>query len=134
MATQTVFSSASASLFYHPDSKVVHHQFHQPVQGEPFRSTLNAGLDLMKKNQATRWLSDDRGNSVLAPDDADWAQKVWFPAVKAAGWKHWAVVLPEKALGKLNMKEWVKLYAGLGINAQMFSDPDTALAWLEKQP
>jgi hypothetical protein len=133
VATQTVFSNEFASLLYHPDSKIVHHQWHQYVHGQVFRDTLSSGLDLLKKNHATKWLSDDRGNSVLPDDDAQWAQTVWFPAVKAAGWKHWAVVMPEKALGKLNMRQWISLYASMGINSQVFSDPEEALSWLEKQ-
>ena len=133
MATQTVFTNEFATLKYHPDSKIVHHEWHQYVQGPAFRDTLTKGLDILKQNRATKWLSDDRGNSVLSQDDTQWAQTQWFPAVKAAGWQHWAVVMPEKALGKLNMKQWISLYASLGINSQVFSDPTEAMAWLEKQ-
>jgi hypothetical protein len=133
VAVQKLIDNDYATLSYHPDSKIVHHEFKKFVHGEPFREILTAGWDLMKKNSATKWLSDDRGNAALGPDDAQWAQTVWFPGVKAAGWKHWAVVMPEKAIGQLNMKQWVTMYAGLGINSQVFSDPDAAMAWLEKQ-
>jgi hypothetical protein len=78
-------------------------------------------------------VGDDRGNSALSPEDSEWAQKVWFPAVKSAGWKHWAVVLPDKVVGQLNMKQWVDMYKGLGINSQVFTDPARAMEWLAAQ-
>ncbi len=128
-----VIDNDSVTLYYHPDSKIVHHEFHQPARGEAFRNTLSTGLDVLKKNHAAKWLSDDRMNGALTPEDTTWAQTVWFPAVKAAGWKHWAVVMPEKALGKLNMKDWIALYSGLGVNARAFSDPNEAMTWLVAQ-
>ncbi len=133
MSTQTVIDNESVTLMYHPEPGIVHHVFHKFVRGETFRAPLRQGCELLKKNHGTKWLSDDRGNSALSPDDTTWAQTVWFPEVKAAGWKYWAVVLPEKVVGKLNMKEWVRLYQGLGIDSQVFDDPDKAMTWLLAQ-
>jgi hypothetical protein len=133
MAVQTIIDSDSVTLLYHPESGIVHHEFHKFVYGEPLRQLLMSGCEVLTKNHATKWLSDDRGNSALGKEDSDWAQAVWFPAVKAAGWKHWAVVMPEKVVGQLNMKQWVELYRSLGINSQVFSDPDAAMKWLIAQ-
>ncbi len=128
-----VIDNEKVSLYYHPDTKIIHHEFHGFVFGPAFRDTLSAGVDLVKRNKATKWLSDDRMNSALTADDTEWGKSVWFPAVKAAGWKHWAVVMPEKAIGKLNMKDWIALYSSMGINARAFSNPDEAMAWLVAQ-
>ncbi len=133
MASQKVIDNDTITLIYHSDSGIVHHEFHKFVHGASFQEALMQGYDLMNKNHATKWLSDDRGNSALSPEDSQWAQTVWFPAVKAAGWKHWAVVLPEKVVGQLNMKQWVDMYKGLGINSQVFDDPAKAMAWLAAQ-
>jgi hypothetical protein len=134
MAVETILDNDTATLTYHPDSKVVHHEFHKFVHGEQFRDVLTKGMAVMQKNHAAKWLSDDRGNSALGAEDAEWAQTVWFPGVKAAGWKHWAVVMPEKVVGQLNMKQWVNTYKALGINSQVFSDPVAAMTWLVAQP
>ncbi len=123
----------AVTVYYHPDTKIVHHEFHTSAYGQPFRDALSKGVDLMKRNGGCKWLSDDRNNSALPQDDATWAQTIWFPAVKAAGWKHWAVVMPAKVLGQLNMKQWMSLYSGMGINARAFSDPKEAMAWLAAQ-
>ena len=133
MAIQKAIDNDSVTLTYHSETGIVHHEFHKYVHGPAFRDALTQGLDLLKKNHATKWLSDDRGNSALSPEDTQWAQTVWFPAVKAAGWTHWAVVLPEKVVGQLNMKAWVDRYKSQGINSQVFNDPAKALAWLAAQ-
>jgi hypothetical protein len=49
----------------------------------------------------------------------------------AAGWKYWAVVLPEKVLGQMNMRRWIEAHSQLGLTAESFSDPETARRWLE---
>lgn len=131
MTTITVIDGDRASLWYHPESGIVHHQFHRYVYGDHFRSVLNEGLALFKKHGATKWLSDDRGNSALSPEDAEWADTDWLPRVIDAGWKYWAIVLPESVVGKMNMRRFIEHEESLGVEVQIFTDPVLALAWLE---
>ncbi len=131
MSAVNVLENEYASLWYHPEAKVVHHQFHKYIFGDAFRSVLTTGVEVMKKNGAHKWLSDDRNNSALSPEDTDWGLTVWTPQVMAAGWRYWAVVLPEKAVGQMNMKRFIEDYSTRGIKVQVFSDPDKALKWLE---
>jgi hypothetical protein len=92
---------------------------------------LLAGTEAMRKNGAAKWLSDDRGNSVLSKEDADWGQVNWFPQTVQAGWKYWAIVQPAKVIAQMNMKALAEEYAKAGITARFFSDPDEAMRWLE---
>lgn len=87
----------------------------------------------MRTHGATRWLSDDRLHRALAPEDEDWAQDVWFPQAKAAGWRHWAVMQPESAVGRLSSARFRKWYADQGVNAMLFTDLEEAFQWLECQ-
>ncbi len=128
-----VFESPSVVMWYHPDSKIVHHQIKKFAFGKEFRDFLLAGTAAMGKYKATKWLSDDRSNTALAKEDLDWAQTNWFPQTVAAGWKHWAIVQPEKTLGKMAMDRLVKDYLMAGINAKFFSDPEEAMKWLVAQ-
>lgn len=121
-----------ATVWYHPDGKIVHHQFHKPLAGEPFREVLNTGAQMFEKHGARKWLSDDRANGALHPDDSAWAMNEWSPRVVKAGWEHWAIVMPEQVLGKLNMKRFINMYSDLGVTVRVFSDPDEALAWLKR--
>ncbi len=131
MNTITIIDNDHATLIYHPDTKIVHHVFHRTVQGEFFREVLLGGLEVFKQYQANKWLSDDRMNSVLPEDDTEWAKTVWFPQVLDAGWKHWAVVIPPRALALLNMKEFIDTYRPFGLRAMLFKEPEPALRWLE---
>lgn len=106
---------------------------HKICHGKPFRQALEAGMQAMRQHRAISWLSDDRQNGPLPDHDEAWATTVWFPQTKAAGWKHWAMVLPERAVGKLNVKRYVEMYRQRGIEARMFTDPAPAFAWLRQQ-
>jgi len=129
----TIIDNEHATLWYHPETKIVHHQYHQPISGDPFREILTKGAEAFEEHGAIKWLSDDRANSAIPPEDAHWAENVWAPRVMAAGWKYWAVVMPAKIIGMMNMQRFIKVNSERGIIAQVFSDPDEALQWLETQ-
>jgi len=129
----TIIDNEYATLLYHPEAKIVHHQFHQPLSGQPFRDVLIKGVETFKEHDAKKWLSDDRGNSALTPEDGDWGTNTWTPQVIEAGWKYWAVVMPKKIIGQMNMQRWIKMYEEMGVTVQVFSDPDEAMSWLESQ-
>jgi hypothetical protein len=97
------------------------------------RDGLIVGAETLEKNKVQKWLSDDRKNSVMGKEDMDWGATVWRPRVIKGGWKYWALVLPEKAIGQLNMKQIIKQYADTGVTVQVFENPDEALKWLEDQ-
>jgi len=130
---ETLIDNDAALLRYHLAPKIVHHEFRRFIHGEPFREVLTRGLEVLQKRGAIKWLSDDRHNGPIKPADAEWASKVWVPRVLAAGWKYWAVVLPEKTLGQMNMMRWIDTYAALGVTAQPFEHVEDAKHWLEEQ-
>jgi hypothetical protein len=130
---EILIETPAVVLRYHPRTKIVHHELRQFVHGETFRGVLEKGLEIFRKRGAKKWLSDDRGNGPLKPADGDWALNDWAPRVMAAGWKAWAVVMPEKVLGQMNMKRWIDTYAAQGVTVQAFTDPDEAMTWLESQ-
>jgi len=134
MSPVIALQTPHVTLYYHPDSRVVHHEIRKFVTGKDFRDLLTAGSDLLRKNSARKWLSDDRGQWVLAKEDLDWSETQWAPAVAKAGWKYWAIVRAEKVLAKVAMEQLVAKYGKLGVKAQFFTDPGEALAWLAKQP
>lgn len=121
------------SVWVYPHRHMIHHQMKGYCYGERFKEALTKGTDAMEHYKATKWLSDDRGNGALPPEDTDWAEKTWFPRTKAAGWQHWSVVKPEKVIGQINLARFVKKFAALGINARMFSDLDEAVKWLDAE-
>jgi hypothetical protein len=133
MAKETCLDNEFITIWYHTDKGMVHHEWHKFLQGKSLRQALMTGTDLLSKNKGTKWLSDDRNYPLLTADDTLWAEAIWFPKTVRAGWKHWAIVMPHKPVGQININQFVKKYAAAGINAQMFTDPDEAMKWLEDQ-
>ena len=125
-----ILSNQYATLAYHADSKVIHHTFHKTIGAEKFREVLNLGVEAMGKYGASKWLSDDRNNSVLSPEDTEWSMTNWFPRAIQAGWKYWALVVPQNILAQMNLKEFVDTYYEQGLRIMVFSNPDEAMKWL----
>jgi hypothetical protein len=130
----TQFENDHASLWYYPEAGIIHHKFHQPTGGETFQAILMTGLRLMESNHAIKWLSDDRNNLMLPPEDSAWSQDYWLPRAIKAGWKYWAMLPPDNARGRINIERLVKFVADQKIvTLKLFSDPDEALKWLYQQ-
>jgi hypothetical protein len=121
------------AVWVYPERGIVHHAMKAFCHGADFREALSQGAEAMLQHRATKWLSDDRLNGALPEEDERWATHHWFPRVREAGWKHWAIVQPQKLIGQMNMERFRKMYEDLGINARMFSDAEEAFVWLDRQ-
>ena len=131
LATRVILANEQATLVYHVNPKIVHHTLHKPITGAPFREVLIRGVEQFEHNGAHKWLSDDRGNGALHPDDGKWAMEIWSPRTIAAGWKYWAIVMPDAALGRANMRRFIREYADRGVEVKIFESPEDALEWLK---
>lgn len=131
MPITTVYENDSVALWFHPEKKIVHHKIKKWVADAELRNLLDKGYEQIKSKKADKWLSDDRGNGVLKSEDEQWVLSDWLPRVIKAGWKYWAIVLPQKVVGQMNMKRHAETFAKAGITAKVFTDPDEALKWLE---
>lgn len=120
-----------ASMWYYPESKIIHHVFKKFMSGETFHNFLLKGTEAMKKYKADKWLSDDRKNPVLTTEDIKWGETNWFPQTLQAGWKYWAIIQPEAAIAKMNTSKIKEQYSQAGITAQYFTETDEAMKWLE---
>jgi hypothetical protein len=132
MSKRLVLENELVHLWYHPQERIVHHQFRKFIWGEQFRQVLNEGLRVFERESATKWLSDDRENSALSKDDTEWSMGDWFPRVAKAGWKHWAIVLPQNVIGQMNMARIIAAYSARGVSARVFDEPGAALDWLAR--
>jgi len=128
---EVVFENVYATLLYYPDHKLIHHKFHRPLQGQALHDVLNAGADLLAERKATKWLSDDRNNAQLTSEDADWANREWSPRAVRAGWKYWALVVPEELVARFSMRRPVDRAYEEGLRIAAFVDTQEAKDWLE---
>lgn len=128
-----ILSNQYATLRYYPQEKIIHHVFHRPSSGPEFRAVLDAGVDTLARNEAVKWLSDDRNNANLSEADLQWTMSEWFPRATQTGWKFWALVVPVEALARLSVAEFVDRYYEVGIKLMLFMDPDLAWRWLKER-
>ncbi len=128
-----VLENEHITLWYYPRLKIVrHHMVHTPTS-EEFRELLDKGAETLERYRAKKWMSDDRGNTVLRPQDEQWADTVWLPRVLRIGFKYWAIVLPRAAIGKLNMQRLAEQHARRGIISHVEAEPEPAFEWLKAQ-
>jgi hypothetical protein len=123
------------TLVFHPNEKIVHHQIHKPLDDDEIKAMLTQGCEVFEVNGAEKWLSDDRGNGPVSQEIERWGQEVWNKRMVAAGWKYWALVIPEEALKEATstMKMIIFNLSKLGVTLRLFSDPDRAMDWLKNQ-
>ena len=132
MPAITIMEDSDISMWYHPESKILHHQTHHFFCGKAFRDALTKGVEMFQKYGAQKWLSDDRESTALAKEDLEWGDREWFPRVANLGWRYWAIVVPEKMVDQLTLKRLAELYSARGVTTRIFSSPEDAKSWLEQ--
>jgi len=120
-----------ASLAYYTDTKIVHHCFHKALDSHHLRVVLNTGIDFLQKYQATKWLSDNREIDPHSDEDTLWINTDWLPRALEAGWKYWALVVPDSVKSKMNMTEFVNWFYDHDVRIMVFVNAEAALRWLE---
>jgi hypothetical protein len=130
MPEQLILDNDYATLRYLPEEKIIYHTFKRPIGGDPFREVLMNGTQLLTEHQAKKWLSDDRKNSAFDEDDTYWINNSWLPGAIQAGWKFWALVVPEELAGRLSMDQFVEPIFKLGVWVMVFTELDEAKEWL----
>jgi hypothetical protein len=128
-----MLETEQSSLWYYPELKIIHQQFRAFVQGEQFRGVLERGLQIVREYGARKWLSDNRRFNPIPEEDGEWGVNQWSPQMVKAGWKYWAVVMPESATGRMNLRRRIKAYGERGVTVQLFDDPSAAMDWLVSQ-
>jgi hypothetical protein len=130
----TVLDNEFISMWYYPETKILHHRMHRFFSGQPFREAMNKGVEVFKQYGAHKWLSDDRQVPALSKEDLEWGHTDWYPRVLESGWKFWAIVMPEKVVGQMTLKKLVEDYGKQGLTARLFTSEEEAKLWLEECP
>ncbi|MEM6529023.1 MAG: hypothetical protein AAF653_12065, partial [Chloroflexota bacterium] len=117
-------------MYYHEDTRIVHHKYQPTIKGEFIREQLTMGVELLKEHGANKWLSDNSLFNNLPEEDNQWIINDWFPEALQAGWKYYALVVPEDDMGKMNMVQFTSTFTSMDIAARVFVDADRAMEWL----
>lgn len=133
MPPTTVIDDEFVSLWYHAEDKVVHHKIKSFLPRGVFEKLLTSGAELVEKYGAEKWLSDDRSNIVVTPEDMKWADEVWHPRMRKTGFKYWAIVVPSMTVGELQLRSVRKKRRSQGLTVEMFETVEEAMAWLKSR-
>lgn len=116
-----------------PEKGLIYHTVHQNISGETLREALLKGTAAMAAHEATcKWLSDDRKNGPLPPDDVKWGEEIWNAKTMAAGWKYWALVVPTEIVSAGAMAPVINNMFELGLRMMVFDNVEAALKWLDE--
>lgn len=129
--TTIIFDNELIWMGFHTDTKIIHHRYYHGLTSHYLREGLNTGVDLLREEGATKWLSDNRQVDAHSPEDTEWINTDWLPRAIEAGWKYWALVVPKETIALMNMSEFVNSFYEMGVWVSVFTDPDEAMHWLE---
>jgi hypothetical protein len=131
MQREVLLDNDVASVWYYADENIIHHKFHKFTYGETFQKVLMTGLKYFEEKGCKKWLSDDRNNSALRKSDIEWGDKNWKPRMMNAGWKLWALMMPDKVVGQMTLRPLIEEYSKFGVIVKIFDDEDKAFEWLK---
>jgi hypothetical protein len=132
MTTIMVVNNDYITVEYYLDKAQISHTIHKPVSGQPFRDALNAGTDVLIKNGAYKWLSDDRKNGPLTVEDRQWGFNDWNMRAIQAGWKYWALVVPTEVINAGTLTQTIVDLSEKGLRVMAFKNVEDAQDWLDR--
>jgi hypothetical protein len=119
------------SLRWDDEHKCVYSEWRAFANSAEFRSGLMNGLEAIRENHATRYLTDTRKVKVIVREDQEWVNETWIPLAVADGLKRVAVVLAGAGLGRVTVEEVVNSNdPERGLVSRTFSSVTEALKWL----
>lgn len=131
MSKELIYDSPSATLWFHPEKKILHHKIHRYMPEEEEKEFLLLGTKTLQERDAQKWLSEDQTSSAMNKDFFEWGTTEWFPKTIAAGWKYWAIIQPNHIISQIEHEKMAKDYGAMGIEARFFDAVEEALEWLE---
>lgn len=133
MSKTVIYQNDYITVEYDPDQGMIQHVIHKPIEDKMFMEALDAGTAALKEHKATKWLSDDRKNGPLSDTLLKWSHDDWQPRTIAAGWKYWAVIVPDELIAAGTLVPVIDALFEHGLTMLAFSDPDRARKWIESQ-
>ena len=134
MSNIVLFDHERITVDYMPDKKIIRHTIHAPVRGQVFRDALNTGTAALAKYGACKWLSDDRKDGPQSEEEQQWGFDDWNRRTIEAGWKYWALVVPQVVADAGTLTPTIEDLYTRGLRVMVFTKPEDALAWLDSFP
>ncbi len=125
-----ILDNEFVTLVYEDENALLFDVYKANIAFETIQASLNAGLQKMNETHANRWLTDTRAIGGFSEAGAQWVLTDWAPRALEAGWKYWALVVPEAMEGRVAMVQFVNAFAQVGIRVRVFIDINKARQWV----
>ncbi|MBC7125371.1 MAG: hypothetical protein H5T24_07040 [Bacteroidales bacterium] len=99
---------------------------------DEFRKGCNAALELMRKHNITKVLTDNTDAKVFAVEDQKWLNEEWLPQAQAFGYRCSAVLLPNDPFITFAVKNIMAKRDPKKFTSRFFTDERNALDWLKQ--
>ena len=119
------------TMKYLVDIEVIYHTIHRPMSDQPLRDALLKGFNALRIYGVCKWVSDDRKNGPMTPEDREWGMVNLNQRAMEAGWKYWALVAPSEVVAAGSLFPTMTALQELGLRMAVFSDLEEAFAWIE---
>lgn len=126
------YKDESITIVYNPHKKRLDVDW---VGYQNYDSVYKGGmlmLEMMKQNNCSKVVNDNRHVLGTWSDAADWGRENWFPMMEAAGLRYFAWVYSNSAFSQLSAQKCVDVNMGQ-IVAQFFTDIDLAEEWVDSK-
>lgn len=118
---------------YDGDLNAVVMKWHKFAQGEAFRNGLDAGLELVQKENAQNWLADLRDMGTVADADQEWSNNDWFPRALETSLSHMAIVQPESVVANMSVENIMQEVGDGQLKTHYFDSRSEATQWIRSQ-
>jgi len=127
---EVVYEDEYGSLIVNEEGGYVGHIIHNPIPTAELTELVDLGSEKLAEYGLHGWYSDDRLNGPLSEETVRYGLEEWGPRTAKAGWKYWAIVVPESMDGRATMQDLVSAYFEMGVRVAVFTDPAKAREWL----
>lgn len=118
---------------YNEDLDAVVMKWHDFAEEETFRDGLDAGLELVQKENAESWLADLRDMGTVADADQAWSNNNWFPRAIETSLSQMAIVQPESVIANMSVENIMQEVGDGELKTHYFDNRSEATQWLQGQ-
>ena len=132
MPVLLLLESPHLTITDHPTVGWLHADWHGP---QNMATVQQGGADLLRLMRASsydRILNDNTRVASMWSEAAEWAGRVWFPTMEAAGLRHFAWVYPSDVFASLSVDLTLQFASG-GVVIATFGSLLKAQEWLAAQ-
>ena len=112
----------------------IYSEWHAFASSVELRRGLLSGIQAIRDNHATAYVSDARKVKVIIHADQQWIKEKWMPLAQQAGLKRLAFVTAPTGLGKLTIEDVSGLVDHNELQSRTFDSMAAARQWVSQVP